>query len=206
MTPSSIIDISSEKIISWMNVIREHKGKQQSRILENFWESQLKSKAWAINCLKENKIDGPGDAYIFGGWYGILASLVKDKFFFNEVYSIDIDPECKIIGPKFDDKINFITRDMRSFHFDTKRKISLIVNTSTEHVSQTTFDVWLQHMPPHTPILLQGNNFFECGEHVRCSTTIDQFKKQNPLDVVLFEGELNCGNFTRFMTLGYKLS
>ena len=205
MTPSFIVDIPSDKVISWMNVVREHTGKQQKRILENFWESQLKSKAWAINCLKEHNVDGPGDAYIFGGWYGILASLLKDKFFFNEIYSIDLDPECKIIGPKFDDRIKFITRDMKQFFFDTKRKISLIVNTSTEHVSQNTFDTWLSHMPSQTPILLQGNNFFDCGEHVRCSNNLDDFKKQNHLDIVLFEGELECGNFTRFMTLGYKI-
>jgi hypothetical protein len=56
----------------------------------------------------------------------------------------------------------------------------------------------------NVPIILQGNNFFSCPEHIRCSTNLDDFNKKNPLEKVIYTGELNCVQFTRYMTIGYK--
>jgi len=80
VTPLSTIDISSDRIIQWMNVIRDTSGTDQFRLLENFWASQLRSKAWLINTVKMLDLPQDGNAYVFGGWYGILASLILDNF------------------------------------------------------------------------------------------------------------------------------
>ena len=208
MTRSSTINISSDRVIQWMNIIRNTSGSHQYRLLENFWESQLRSKAWVINTLKSLDLSIGKDVYIFGGWYGVLGSLIKDNFLYEKIYSIDIDPICQKMGSQLDDRVSFVTNDMANFEFQDISNIGLIINTSTEHVSQKTFDTWMKKNPTNVPIVLQGNNFFECNEHVRCTKNLEEFKKINVLTKDIYAGELVCqgpnGPFTRFMNIGYK--
>lgn len=191
-----------------MNVIRDTSGIEQYRLLENFWESQLKSKAWVINTLKSLDLSITGDVYIFGGWYGVLGSLIKENFSYERIYSIDIDPSCERMGKKLDDQISFITVNMVDFTFKNRSNVGLIINTSTEHISQETFDLWMKTLPSNTPIVLQGNNFYECTEHIRCTKNLEDFKNSNLLMQYIYTGELGCqgptGPFTRFMGIGYK--
>jgi hypothetical protein len=201
MQDSSTIDISSDRIISWMNVIRETTGVEQYRLLENFWASQLRSKAWLINTLKTTEFSRIGNVYVFGGWYGILASLIKDNFPYTNVYSVDIDPVCETVGRKLDNRISYITNDMASYNV---KNASLIINTSTEHITQETFGGWLQNMPNDTLIVLQGNNYFSCDEHIRCYSTQEEFNIHNKLHEIIYTNKLDCIQFTRFMTIGYK--
>lgn len=204
MIPSSTISISSDRVIQWMNAIRDTSGVDQQRLLENFWASQLRSKAWLINTLKSVRLLDEGDVYIFGGWYGILGSLIKDNFLYQTVYSIDIDPMCENVGKKLDNRISFITCDMAEFSFKGRSNIGLIINTSTEHVTQSVYDRWLAQVPNNVPIILQGNNFYSCDEHVRCTEDVTTFTNINRLTNLLFSGELNCREFIRFMNVGYR--
>lgn len=204
MTHSSIIDISSNRVITWMKVVRETSGAEQYRLLENFWPSQISSKSWIINTIKSLQLPQTGNVYIFGGWYGILASLIKDNFLYDTVYSIDIDPGCRPLGKRLDDRIKFVVSDMKDIDRAELLNAGLIINTSTEHISQETFDVWMSNMPLNVPIILQGNNYFDCAEHIRCVHTIEEFDSLHPLDEVLFLDQLDCVEFTRFMKIGYK--
>lgn len=201
MIEKQTINVSSDRLIQWMNVIRQTNGNQRDRILESFWISQVYSKAWLVNILKELNIPIEKNVYIFGGWYGVLGSLIKDTFDCN-IFSIDIDPWCQSIGGKMDDRINFITSDMSKF--TDIENVDLIINTSTEHISQETFNTWLSNMPSNVPIVLQGNDYFECTEHVRSSKDLQDFIDQNKLGNTVFSGEINCGNFNRYMLIGYK--
>lgn len=209
MTPSSTIKISSTRIISWMNALRNTPDKQKYRLLECFWESQLTSKSWLINTVSSLGLQQDGDVYIFGGWYGILASLIRDEYNYDSVHSIDIDPNCQFFTEvyKLDQGIKFITHDMKDFTYPGN-KIGLIINTSTEHIRQETFNMWMKNVPNDVPVILQGNNFYDCEEHIRCTETLDKFKEINPLGKYIYSGELICygptGPFTRFMTIGYK--
>lgn len=186
-----------------MNAVRNSSGQQQTRLLESFWESQITSKAWLINTIKMLDLPINGDVYVFGGWYGVLASLIKDEFSHQNVYTIDKDPSCKYVGEGIDDRIHFITGDMKDFQFKNEN-IGLVINTSTEHINQETFNSWLKNVPNEVPIILQGNDFFSCKEHIRCSNSLENFILNNRLDKVVFKGALNCKQFTRFMIIGYK--
>lgn len=73
------LNVSTDRIIQWMNVIREENEFKKHRLLENFWASQLRSKSWLVNTIKQKFPDISGNVYIFGGWYGILAQLVVDN-------------------------------------------------------------------------------------------------------------------------------
>jgi len=221
------INIPSSRIITWMDTLRKYIGDEQYRILENFWGSQIKSKAWIINALKDlknsNKIEMRGSGYVFGGWYGLMGAMLVDNFPLRAVYSIDQDPRCRFIGEELDrhdsikPRINFLTTGMEEFRFEELDVVenyglhsiavssapAVIINTSTEHIDEEVFKTWLSNMPENVPIVLQGNNL-NISEHIRCSNTLDEFKASNKLGYVLWEGELDCGTFTRYMIIGYK--
>jgi hypothetical protein len=190
-----------------MNVIRDTTGDKQYRILENFWSSQLTSKEWlvssAINHINKNTA---GTIYVFGGWYGIIAQLLAEQFRVCSIISIDIDSECEYYGNQLklpEDNITFVTMDMGSWNIYST-DAALVINTSTEHISQNTYNSWVSQVPNNVLTVLQGNDFFSCSEHVRCSPTLEDFKKMNPLDKYILQGSLNCQTFTRWMTIGYK--
>ncbi len=200
--------ITHERVTQWMNVIREEiNSPEQFRVLENFWASQLKSKMWLIEKVNEHCWVFPGAViYIFGGWYGILAQLLVEAIPGIRVISIDKDAKCAEFGNRLklpDDDIEFITADMQHFH-EYSPDVGLVVNTSTEHITQETFDKWIKHVPDNINIVLQGNNFFSCTEHVRCTATIDEFQQINKMTRVKFTGYLDCTQFTRFMMIGNK--
>lgn len=207
MLHSSTININSEVLIKWMNVIRNTDGDTQYRLLENFWGSQIRSKAWLVNELKQLFPEINGNVYIFGGWYGVLAQLVHDNFSsINSIYSIDNDFTCVQKGYMLcsnPEKIIFVCSNMEDY--TTYVNPGLIINTSTEHVSQEIFDSWKSKLPINTPIVLQGNNLFDCDDHIRCHNNLDEFNLYNQLDKIFFTDELLCDyHFKRFMTIGYK--
>lgn len=202
---SDEIQISSARIIDWMNVLREERPETQHRLLENFWASQIKSKAWLVNAVKHFFPDLSGRVYILGGWYGLMAQLIVDNFNVNRVYSVDNDPRCLEYGRALsngDSKIMFLNRGMETF--DSYVNPKLIINTSTEHITREAYDTWMGVIPTNTPIVLQGNSLFECTEHIRCHKTLEEFSNNNPLGEIIYSGSLNCGHFDRFMIIGYK--
>lgn len=193
-----------------MNTIRNSSEHEQYRLLENFWESQVKSKAWLINEIKNQNLLIEKNVYIFGGWHGILAQLLVDTFpKIKTVYSIDIDVDCKIYGNLLsnnDKRIVFITEDMKNF--SNYENATLVINTSTEHITEEVYNDWLLNVPTDVPMIVQGNNFYDCPEHIRCHDTLKEFNKNSKLKKILYTDTLECpgpnGSFHRFMTIGYK--
>jgi len=203
--------IHTNRFIQWMNVVREAPDSERFRVLENFWASQINSKMLLIKTVQQHcTISKNSNIYIFGGWYGILAQLLFDVFPNTNIFSIDKDYVCEEYGKKLildTDNIHFITDDMTN-QIVYNKNTSLIINTSTEHISQNTFNKWYSYIPPEISIVLQGNNYFECEEHIRCAVSLEDFKKLNKLNNYMYEGELTCpklhGTFLRFMTIGKK--
>lgn len=204
MTPYQ--HVSTETLIQWMNTLRfyQHDPVQRDRLLECFWDSQIRSKAWLINQVQTalSGIFPFNSAAIYGGWYGVLGQMFKEISPQLRVVSIDIDPQCAIVGAFMNPRVEFITGDMRDVLPPTNT--SMIINTSTEHVEQDVYDQWLANMPKGVPIVLQSNDFFSCHEHVRCASTIEEFKEQAQLTHIVYEGALSCTLYNRFMIIGYK--
>jgi len=196
--------LKNDRVIQWMNVIRRTKGKEQNRILECFWESQITSKQWIIDTLTDKSISCYSSVYVFGGWYGVLGGMLRDTYsHIQTVYSVDIDENTKHIGELLNPDITFIVGDMQNVKF--KELPSVIINTSTKHINQSVYNTWVSALPKFVPIVLQGNNYFSHHEHIRCSNNLTEFKRMNPLDSIVYEGELDCKQFTRYMTIGYML-
>lgn len=204
------ICISSDALARWMEFVLTTPGRLlQGRVLESFWASQLRSKAWLIHHMRDN-MPSPtfGTVYVFGGWYGIGAALIKQAFPMLKVVSVDIDPDCAVHGVKLNPEIEFVTADMATFT-DYTSFTRAVVNTSTEHVTQDVFDAWYRNIPTISQrypvqVYLQGNNYDKIEEHVRCANDLAHFEELNPQPGGSMVGELDCGEFKRFMSIGCK--
>jgi len=224
VTHSYIIE---DRFIHWMNVIRNTEDpKTKYDLLEAFWGSQIKSKGWMIeeikNIYKNNpSLEKEGVAYVFGGWHGLAAMYIIDNLpNIKKVYSIDKDEKCADQGSmltNYDPRIIFLTQDMTKIdeffyhNFKTTYRdieiqeiTTLIVNTSTEHITQEDFNTWVGNIPLNTLVCLQGNNFSSLDDHIRTSENMKEFLQKNKMDKVLYSGELDCVQFTRFMEIGYN--
>jgi hypothetical protein len=193
-------------VIQWMNALRKIPAADRERALEGFWDTQLTSKCWIINTILEHNLNAKC-VYVFGGWTGVLSSLLlsNENLKVDKAYSIDIDPWCRPIAKNMcDNNIRFaaVTADMGTYKYSTNP--TLVINTSTEHVSQEVYDQWYDNIPDSTTVLIQGNNFFSCPEHVRCTNSLDEFLKINKAFDVVYAGSLVNPQYTRYMSIFKK--
>ena len=189
------------------------------RFVECFWPSQVRSKEHAITLLSEilewNGEERP--VFIFGGWYGVFAQMLYQEYP-NKYYSIDIDPICEDVVSGILEIVQTlkqpvpniipVTADMSEYEYPEDPY--LVINTSTEHVSQETYDIWWDKIPKGTKYLIQGNNFFDCDEHIRCTNTLDEFIEINHVKNSYFDMGVDVGHrpdgtsFIRYMSIGEK--
>lgn len=205
------MEIRPRTLATWMKFIRFHPDLAE-RFMDCFWESQLISKQ-SILCLLEDR-EILGNVYIFGGWYGLLAKLIEDSdnLSSNCIFSIDIDPICDwVISDLYPNSKQILpyTADMADWEYPLDIPPSTVINTITEHVNQDTYDGWWDKIPKGTYYLLQGNDFFEEPEHIRCSVNMEDFKRMNHCEDSLNEWEMTLQGtdgkrFKRFMTVGIK--
>jgi len=207
--------ISNLELAHWMNAIRNlDSHDDRTRALDALWMGQLSSKGWLVNSLIDYVAsDIPVNIYIFGGWIGILGSMLlqTDKLTIGKIRSIDIDPWCESIADtvnkrfEIDDwRFKAITADMSLYQYQSDIKPDIVINTSTEHVSQEVYDQWYDNIPNGTLVVIQGNNFFSCSEHVRCSKNLHEFKIQNRSSGEFWSGELETDVYTRYMSIWRK--
>ena len=205
------IKLDSDHIIVWFNMIRDLPEPERSRGLDAFWDGQVHSKIWLseiLNKYYDSKI--PSNIYIFGGWLGVLANILfqNSKFYVDTIYNIDLDPWCKPNSEKLNQTyVNMQryyadTADMREYQYTDTADI--VINTSTEHVTQEIYDQWYDNIPVGSLVVVQGNDFFSCDEHVRCSSSLDEFITMNRVTDPIFAGQLPTSIYDRFMCVFRK--
>ena len=205
------IKLDSDHIILWFNMIRDLPEHERSRGLDAFWDGQVHSKIWLSEVLNkhyDSKI--PSNIYIFGGWLGVLANILfqNSKFYVDTIYNIDLDPWCKPNSEKLNQTyVNMQryyadTADMKEYQYNDTADI--VINTSTEHVTQETYDHWYDNIPQGSLVVIQGNDFFSCDEHVRCSVDLDDFMTMNRVTDPIFAGQLETTMYNRFMCVFRK--
>lgn len=208
------LKLDTNEIVYWFDVIRNNTNEiNHNKILDAFYAGQLRSKCWLVNALNSLNLYKEANIYIFGGWIGILASMLFQctKFPIGKIRSIDIDPECEYIADSIcknheinDWRFKAITSDMANYHYDDSIYPDIVINTSTEHVTQSTYDLWYEKIPEKTLVVIQGNNYFKCDQHIRCSKDIQQFQLQNHCKQPVFAEEINLDVYTRYMCMWYK--
>lgn len=200
-------------LIHWFTAIRNLPDNQRFRALEGMWDTQLYGKEWICielnNLLSNSKTNH--NIYVFGGWIGILSSMLLQCSIFNinKIRSIDIDPWCENIAdtlckPYEIDNWRFkaVTSDMASYKYDEMP--SIVINTSTEHVTQEVYDQWYENIPSNTVVVIQGNNFFDCSEHIRCAKDLEHFRHINKVSNDLYSGILKNNLYDRYMSIWIK--
>ena len=196
------MQIDLEHILFWMDAIRN--SKDPKRTLESFWKGQIKSKAWLINELGRF-IGKPVTIDIFGGWNGVLASMLFHAAYpVKSIRSVDIDPSCEETANTMN-KIEHmagrfvaVTEDM----CNSTSTADVVINTSCEHISQDQYKSWLNRLPTRSLIVLQSNNY-QIDEHVRIANSLDHFIEQSEIEAS-FSGELQLPLYKRFMIIGRK--
>ena len=194
------MQIDTEHLHYWMNAIRQ--SPDPMRTMDAFWQGQMRSKEWLIDCLGKHihrsvRID------IHGGWVGVLASMLfQSNIPTHYICSVDLDPTCESIATMMnkieeqDGKFRAITSDMCSVpvHGD------VIINTSCEHITQEQYETWLSRMPKDSLLVLQSNNY-KIDEHVRIANNLSEFENQSHLNVI-WSGEIQLQLYKRFMIIG----
>jgi hypothetical protein len=174
------------------------------------WGGQLESKAWLVNTLFELPLD-ISNIYIFGGWTGILANMILHNSLVNKVRSIDIDPWCEAVADNLNKiheinnwRFKAITADMSVYEYQSDIIPNVVINTSTEHINKEQYDKWYASIPSGTVVVAQGNDFFDCNEHIRCSHDLYEFELMNRVTNPLFSGVLPTDMYNRFMCIWEK--
>ena len=207
---SQSLTINTNDLIYWFNAIRNLPDDQRTRALDAVWGGQLQSKAWLVNTLKQY-MNQPSNVYIFGGWIGILANMMFQHLPVKKIRSIDLDPWCEKVADTINKpyemdgwRFKAITNDMSSYDYDWGISSDVVINTSSEHVDQLTYDSWFNMICPNSLIVVQGNNFFLCDEHIRCSQSLNDFENMNNVYNPLFSGQFHTDQYTRYMSIWRK--
>jgi hypothetical protein len=200
------MEIKKDRLAQWFDFVRyqNHRSKLFS---DCFFQSQLDSKEAVVNLVKDMSPSETETMYVFGGWYGILSQLLLDNVYMcDKIYTIDKDPYCESVVNFFEEpKIVAITDLVERFEYIEKP--SLVINTITEHLTQDLYDQWWQKVPVGTKFIIQGNDFNEIDEHVRCPESLDEFISQCRLEDHMIEHKqtIDCGGyFNRWFVSGTR--
>lgn len=184
---------------------------------------QLKSKRWLISTLEELDVD-LGTVFLCAGWYAVLAGMMfESKLKFDKIRSFDIDDSCAAIADTINRKhvldswkfkastldiqlikypMTYITKKFSGDKQELTDMPDTIINTSCEHI--VNFDKWYTKIPQGMLCILQTNNFYDVDDHINCSSSLYDFSNQTQFEKTLYEGELDCNKYKRYMRIGYK--
>ena len=196
--------VNIQDVLFWMDAIRN--SDDRYRTLESFWKGQVNSKVWLAENLVGFVPVKPLDIVIYGGWNGVLASILfNSNIAVNSITSVDIDPVCEDIATtvnkryEIQGKFSAVTADMCEYTTDA----DVVINTSCEHITQQQYDKWLSNQPDAATFVLQSNNYFDHEEHIRCSTDLGDFVRMSKIKP-LWQGELETPKYARYMIIGRK--
>ncbi|MDB4331222.1 hypothetical protein N9993_01605 [bacterium] len=198
--------VDLDDVAFWMDAIRNNEN--HYGVLESFWKGQLKSKVWLVEHLYNSHLRQE-NIVIFGGWNGVLSSLLfNSKLEINDIRSVDIDPSCEEVAnmickrQEIDGKFNAVTCDMCTYEYEYTP--DLVINTSTEHITQEQYNTWLERVPQGTAIAIQNNNYVDIPDHIRCYNTIEEFESTSGLSKVYTRDTLELPLYNRFLLIGRK--
>jgi hypothetical protein len=203
--------INTLDLAHWFNAIRNLPDSERTRALDAVWSGQLDSKAWLVEQLTPHVAES-SNVYIFGGWIGILASMMfQTQMPIRKIRSIDLDPWCERVADAVNKRYEMdgwrfkaVTADMTTYCYQSDIQPDIVINTSSEHVTQSQYDAWYYRIPVGALVVVQGNDFFACGEHVRCTKNLRDFELKNHVVDPLFSGQFHTEQYTRFMSIWIK--
>jgi hypothetical protein len=167
---------------------------------KNHWDG----KKWLANKLFELYNYDEGKFYIAGGWYGMMAYQLRQKWPGEQmnIISADCDPMCEEYAWKLFDgyDIDFRTVDVNDE--EDFSEYSGIINTSCEHMEQEDLLSIIQKKKPNTWIAFQTNDYTDLNSHINCWPTAQLFAESLSLKYTAYVDTLEMKDFNRFMVIG----
>lgn len=196
--------VDIQDVLFWMDAIRN--SDDRYRTLESFWKGQVNSKVWLTDALRVNYAKDDARIVIYGGWNGVLASILfNSSLSIEHITSVDIDEDCQetayTVNKNYEiaGRFDAVTADMCAY----TEPADIVINTSCEHITQEQYEQWLDIQPDDALFVVQSNNYFELEEHIRCSTDLDDFMRMSKIKPY-WRGEFETPKYTRYMIIGKK--
>ena len=171
-------------------------------IINSVNKDQIESKRWLLEKLKPHLLafDKP-KILVVAGWYGLLAEMLSKKIS-DEVYSLDMDPNCAKIGVKmFSDNVRFIIKDIKDYGRKHLKDYDYIICPSCEHINDDIINHILSKKRKDSIAVLQSNNYFNLKEHINCKNSLEEF--ENSLTLKVFDrGIKSFERYDRYMVIG----
>lgn len=175
--------------------------------LDSFSESQVESKQWLIDILVMADIKN-ANIQLFGGWNGILITrLLTQNLTVNRIHNIDLDEKSICVFRKYreltnDKRLEFTVSDVSTPHkYDIKTDI--VINTSSEHMSNLPEIIKNKNYKPECLFVLQSNDMFHIDDHINCCNNSQELIKKSNLGDIVYEGTKKMPNgYNRFMVVG----
>jgi hypothetical protein len=199
-----------------------------SVLIDLLSKSQVQSKIWLVTELAKIKTDFK-NILILAGWYGQLIKYFNN-ITFDKIKNVELDRTACLISDAVinlkliqDYKVKSVYADINELILTKKgyelqienfknleqQKFSerflpdLIINTSSEHMSEEWFNtVRFKELESDPIVVIQSNNLFDIEEHVNCVHSIVHMKKKFPMREILYEGELQLQGYKRMMLIG----
>lgn len=199
-------------------------GEDPKFIQDAFSRGQVLSKIWLVTELAKIKKDFKM-IHVHAGWMGqIRLYLDQVGINYDKMRIFDIDP----IAMKLSDKVfnNELLENwkVKSAYFDITDTEQLyrtgyeykstdtvieksipdcVISTSCEHFS----DNWYHKLKIKSEgwgnlIAIQTNNFHKIEDHINTVHSLEEVKMKYPMDEILYEGELELNEYTRYMLIG----
>ena len=167
---------------------------------ENHWES----KKWLVDKFFDLYDHNAGKFYVAGGWYGMMAYHLRQKWPGEEmnIVSADCDPICEEYAWELfgDSDIDFRTIDVNDEQ--DLSEYSAIINTSCEHMEQEDLLSIIEKKDRQTWVAFQTNNYKDLNSHINCWPTAQLFAESLQLEYVAAVETLQLKDFNRFMVIG----
>ena len=200
-----MIKINIDDFVVYNKLIQHSPIEIQDRLLNSFNPSQIKSKKWLLQNIESMFGDQPlTDIVLYGGWFGSFAlMLFNSDLLVDKITNVDMDPGTKHTGEVLNQHYNYQHVTANMCFYKHLSKPSLIVNTSSEHITQAEFNVWLQNQPSNVPIVIQSNDYYQVYDHVNCIDSVDQLVDNVERYVNVHNSlTLSLEKYNRFMILG----
>lgn len=190
-------------------------------VMDSVSAGQFSSKLWLANELRPYITKNHSSIQIIGGWYGLMAHILADNGFPQEIKNYDLDPMCEEYGYRLAQygNIHFVTgngldiynkddrgvdmnrQPMGGYETNTGSKITIC--TACEHIPEDELYNALKKKHPNQMVALQSNNYYEIDSHINCHDSVERFISTLPLKEILYSGTKSWRDeYDRFLVIG----
>ena len=132
----------------------------------------------------------------------MLSKLFKIK----QIDLYDIDESCHKVVAQYINHFDFDFKIVQYEDFFKRtdlRRRHIVINTSSEHMSDIVLMRKYYKDYPDTPILvIQSNNYFSLDDHINCVNNVDELIDKNHINRVLYKGTQKLPLYDRYMVIG----